>query len=224
LADKKIDTGSLIKRAQAGDKKAFEQLVLCYQERVYTLSFRLAGNHTDAQDLAQEAFVKAYQSLGSFRGEADFGTWLHKITVNTWLNIKRQQKEEPLSLDEPLKTDDGEISRAVASEDPDGDPEESFARKELQELVWKALNSLSEEFRVAIVLREMEGYSYEEIASMMNCSLGTVKSRINRARRVLREKVAVLLRESEAGKTAPQVKVVADKRMAPLVGKVEKGR
>jgi len=220
LAEKKIDAGFLIKRAQAGDKKAFEQLVLSYQERVYALSFRLAGNHTDAQDLAQEAFVKAYQRLGSFRGEADFGTWLHKITVNTWLNIKRQQKEEPLSLDEPLKTDDGEISRTAVSDDVEGDPEESFARKELQELVWKALNSLNEEFRVVIVLREMEGYSYEEIASMMNCSLGTVKSRLNRARRLLREKVTVLLRESEAKETIPK----ASLPVAGAFGKVEKGR
>lgn len=198
----KADTQTLIRRAQAGDVRAFEELVILYEEKIYTLSFYLAGNHADAQDLAQEVFVKAYQGLKSFRQEADLGTWLHRITVNLWLNMQRRQKaSETFSLDDPIRTFEGEITRVVAAADPAGDPAEALEGKELQRLVQKALLNLPEEFRTVLVLREMEGYSYEEIAAIMECSLGTVKSRLNRARQAIREKIEAELREFNAADT-----------------------
>jgi len=181
----------LVRQAQAGDVRAFEELVTLYQDKVYNLSYYLAGNYTDAQDLAQEVFVKAYTSLGSFRQDADLGTWLHRITVNLWLNIRRRQKNSRVfSLDDPVQTGEGEITRTVAAVDPAGDPVEVLEIQELQERVQKALLSLPEEFRTVLVLREMEDYSYDDIAEAMQCSLGTVKSRLNRARQALKEKIS----------------------------------
>lgn len=176
----------LVEQSQNGDKNAFEKLVKLYQNRVYALCFQLTSNHSDAQDLAQEAFVKAYISLKSFRNEADFGTWLHRITVNLWINIKRRRKPE-FSLDETIKTSDGELSVEVAADTET--PEESLERREFGMLVRSAFQELSEEHRAVLLLREMYGYNYDEIATMTNCSLGTVKSRINRARQSLKKKV-----------------------------------
>jgi len=185
------DVRLLVRQAQAGDVRAFEELVTLYQDKVYNLSYYLAGNYTDAQDLAQEVFVKAYTSLGSFRQDADLGTWLHRITVNLWLNIRRRQKNSRVfSLDDPVQTGEGEITRTVAAVDPAGDPVEVLEIQELQERVQKALLSLPEEFRTVLVLREMEDYSYDDIAEAMQCSLGTVKSRLNRARQALKEKIS----------------------------------
>ncbi|MGD0622510.1 MAG: sigma-70 family RNA polymerase sigma factor [Thermacetogeniaceae bacterium] len=187
-----IDSRLLIRQAQAGDLRAFEELVVIYQDKIVTLSYYLTGNQADAQDLAQEVLVQAYTKLRSFRREADLGTWLHRITVNLWSNMQRRQKfPNLLSLDDPVQTGEGEFSRTVASDDPEGDPEEAFEGKELQESVRQALRSLSEEYRIVLVLREIEGYSYEEIAKITGCSLGTVKSRMNRARQALREKIEV---------------------------------
>lgn len=185
-----VDVRLLVRQAQAGDVRAFEELVVLYQDKVYNLSYYLAGNYADAQDLAQEVFVKAYTSLRSFRQDADLGTWLHRITVNLWLNIRRRQKNSQVfSLDDPVQTGEGEITRTVAAVDPAGDPVEALEGKELQEKVQKALLSLPEEFRTVLVLREMEDYSYDDIAEVMQCSLGTVKSRLNRARQALKEKI-----------------------------------
>lgn len=184
----RIDVRLLIRQAQAGDKKAFEELVIIYQDKVYTLSYYLAGNHSDAQDLAQEVFLKAYSSLRSFRLESDLGTWLHRITVNTWSNMRRS-RNQVLSLDDPLQTEDGEMDRPLADGDPTSDPAVALEEKEVQVMVQHAIRSLPEEYRAVLVLREMEGYTYEEIAGIMGCSLGTVKSRLNRARRALKEKI-----------------------------------
>lgn len=188
-----VDVRLLVRKAQAGDVRAFEELVVLYQDKVYNLSYYLAGNHADAQDLAQEVFVKAYTGLKGFRLDADLGTWLHRITVNVWLNLRRRQKNSPaISLDDPVQTEEGEVTRTMAVLDPAGDPVEALEGKELREKVQKALLSLPEEFRTVLVLREIEDYSYDDIAEMMQCSLGTVKSRLNRARRALKEKIMSL--------------------------------
>ncbi|MBU4533529.1 MAG: sigma-70 family RNA polymerase sigma factor [Firmicutes bacterium] len=183
------DVKKLVRRSQKGDAVAFEQLVTLYQDRIYGLTYHLTGNHADAQDLAQDAFVKAYYALKGFRNEADFGTWLHRITVNVWINVKRKQRPV-VSLDEPLSTGDGEVQRELAAT-AEG-PEEVAERREFQELVQAALQELSHEHRTVLVLRELQGYTYEEIAEILDCSLGTVKSRINRARQALKEKLASL--------------------------------
>jgi RNA polymerase sigma-70 factor (ECF subfamily) len=191
------ETRSLVSRAKNKDVCAFEKLVRIYQNKVYGLCFKLSGNHEDAQDLAQETFVKAYGSLKGFRNEADFGTWLHRIAVNTWLNLcRKNSSHHTLSLDEPYQwNDSGELQREVAAAE-DCDPLLSLEAKEFQALVRTALSSLTEEHRTVIVLRDIEGYSYEEVSRMLGCSLGTVKSRINRAREVMRRKLRELTRET----------------------------
>lgn len=177
----------LVRRSQNGDREAFADLVAVYQEKVYRLSYHLAGDPAEAQDLAQEVFLRAYLNIGKFRQEADFGTWLHRIAVNLWLNSRRKRKNQVVSLDAPVPTEEGDLAREVAAADPD--PLEVATERELQRLVRQAMNELAPEFRAVLVLREIEGYNYEEIAKLLGCSLGTVKSRLNRARQALRAKV-----------------------------------
>lgn len=178
----------LVKNSQNGDAGAFEELVILYQDRVYGLSYRLTGNAHDAQDLAQETFVKAYLGLKGFRSQADFGTWLHRITVNLWINARRRERPT-VSLDAPVATQDGgEVQRSVAATS-EVDPAALAERAEYRTAVRAALDELSREHRAVLVLREMQGYNYEEIAQVLECSLGTVKSRLNRARKALRDKL-----------------------------------
>lgn len=179
----------LVKKSQKGDAKAFEQLVTIYQDRIYALSYQLTGNHADAQDLAQNVFIRAYRALSGFRNEADFGTWLHRITVNLSINERRKRKPD-LYLDNPVQTTEGEMPRLVASDAES--PEEIYENKEFRGMVRAALEELSPEHRAVLVLREVQGYSYDEIATMLNCSLGTVKSRINRGRQSLKGKIIQL--------------------------------
>lgn len=185
----------LIYRAQNKDLTAFEQLVSLYQGRVYALAHKLEGNPTDAQDLAQEAFIRAYRALDSFRGDSDFGTWLHRITVNVWLNSRRKQRvDTSVSLDEPIQTTEGSMTREVPSWDHD--PESILMDAQMSELMQKALDDLSKEQKAVLLLREIEELSYEEIAVTMNCSLGTVRSRLSRAKDALRKLVVERARVS----------------------------
>lgn len=179
----------LVKKSQKGDTRAFEQLVTMYQDRIYALSYQLTGNYADAQDLAQNVFIKAYRALPGFRNEADFGTWLHRIAVNLSINERRRRKPE-VSLDNPVQTAEGEMPRMVVSGTES--PEEAYENKEFHGMVREALSELSNEHKTVLVLREIQGYSYDEIAEIMDCTLGTVKSRINRARQSMKEKVILL--------------------------------
>ncbi len=191
------DTRVLVKKAQNNDLSAFEELVRLYQNKVYALCVHLTGNHADAQDLAQEAFIRAYRAVGRFRNEADFGTWMHRIAVNTWLNFRRKNssRQPVVYLDEPHQDGDGgEVRREIAGED--GDPLQLLEEKEYRGLVRAALDSLSAEHRSVLVLREIEGYSYEEVSRMLGCSLGTVKSRLSRARMVMRRLMTDMAREA----------------------------
>ena len=184
------ETGTLVARAQSRDIDAFEELVRTYQNRIYGLCRQLTGNGHEAEDLAQEAFIRAYRAIGSFRSEADFGTWLHRITVNVWLNSRRKKSSEQIivSLDETYREDDGGGLRHDVPDSSD-DPQLALESRELQNLVREALQALSEEHRAVLVLREMEGYSYDEVAVMLGCTLGTVKSRLNRARLAMKNKI-----------------------------------
>jgi RNA polymerase sigma-70 factor (ECF subfamily) len=188
----------LVKKSQKGDTSAFEELVKMYQDRIYALSYQLTGNHADAEDLAQNTFIKAYRALPKFRNEADFGTWLHRIAVNLSINEKRKRRPD-VSLDNPVQTRDGEMPRMVASDTES--PEEAYENKEFSGMVRRALKELSVEHRAVLVLREMQGYSYDEIAVMLDCSLGTVKSRINRARQTLKKEITRLAAEN--GRSLP---------------------
>jgi len=178
----------LINGAKQGDLASFEQLILLYQDRVFSLSKRLTGSHHDAEDLAQEVFVRAYRYIASFRGDADFGTWLHRITLNTWLNTKRKTASSHIvSLDEPIETDKGEVAREVADEN--SDPQKIVTDGVLGELLQKAMDSLPKEQRAVLLLKDVEDHTYEEIAVMMSCSIGTVRSRLSRAREALKRQL-----------------------------------
>lgn len=188
LSMNKSITTDLIKKSQNGNMETFESLVTMYQARIFGLCLKLTCNRDDAEDLAQEVFIKAFHSLKGFRLEADFGTWLHRIAVNMWLNVKKKNSRATyVSLDDPISTESGEVSREVADEDNEKDPLASLVEVEFRGQVRQALEQLTREHKAVLVLRDMEGYSYEEIARLTDTSLGTVKSRINRARQALRE-------------------------------------
>ena len=178
----------LITRSQNGDMDAFEELVARYERRVYSIAFRFMGNQEDASDLAQEAFLKAYQAIKNFRQEASFSTWICRIVSNVCRDQLRKAKRTiQTSLDEEVWLEEGTVTKQVKDHAPT--TEQVYERKELKEYLQGLINNLNPEYRMVVVLRDIQGYSYEEIAEMLNCSLGTVKSRLNRARKALREQI-----------------------------------
>lgn len=179
----------LIKRSQQGDIEAFEQLISKYQQKVYNIAYRLIGNTHDAGDLAQEALIKVFKSIKSFRGDASFSTWLYHIVTNVCRDeLRKRSRCQTSFLDEPLVIgEEGEITKQIA--DVSNLPENALEKKELEAYLQELINGLNPEYRMVILLREILGYSYEEIALNLNISLGTVKSRLNRARGYLKEKI-----------------------------------
>jgi len=181
----------LVERAKRGDVEAFETLVASHEKAVFNYAYRLTGNYEDAGDIAQEAFLRVYNSLPEFRGDSSFTTWLYRIVRNACLDEMRKRKRQRVtSLDETMELDDGEMSRQFA-DNGDG-PEQALERVELQRTVLEAINALDEEYRVVVVMRDIQGYSYNEIAEALGINLGTVKSRLNRARGALKEAFAKL--------------------------------
>lgn len=182
----------LVERVQRGDKKAFELLVSKYQRKLMRLVSRLVYDHAEAEDVVQEAFIKAYRALPNFRGESAFYTWLYRIGVNTAKNhLVTQGRRAPTSTD-------ADVDEAESFADADGlrdinTPESLLASKQIAETVNSAMSTLPEELRNAITLREIEGLSYDEIAEVMLCPIGTVRSRIFRAREAIAEKLRPLL-------------------------------
>lgn len=175
----------LLEKAKAGDVAAFEELIENYQKKIFNIAFRIVGNYDDANDLAQEVLIRIYKSIGGFKEQSSFSTWIYRITTNVCLDdIRKRKNRKVISLDEEIHVDDGEVKRQIVSDDPL--PEETAERAELRELVGNAIQSLSEEHRLVIVMRDLQGFSYEEIARILKCPEGTVKSRINRARLALR--------------------------------------
>ena len=174
----------LIRSAQNGDAQAFEQLITTYQQNVFNLAYRMIRNYDDASDIAQEAFLKAYVNLPRFKGNSKFSTWLYRITTNVCLDeIKKRKKVQTYSMSENIETEEGEISREI--EDKSANIERNFERSEQQKMVNEAIDNLPEKHRLVIVMRDINNMSYEEIAAALQCSEGTVKSRINRARNAL---------------------------------------
>ncbi|BAF60315.1 DNA-directed RNA polymerase specialized sigma subunit, sigma24 homolog [Pelotomaculum thermopropionicum SI] len=177
----------LVERSQNGDLEAFEMLVRRYENKVYTVAYRFLGNHADASDLAQEAFLRLYQALPRFRGESSFMTWLYRITANACRDeLRRRQRNSTVSLDGENGLEHIQNYSLFSGYIPS--PEDTVEKKELNELVQMCLNSISGEHRLILVMREIQGMTYDEISAVMNCSLGTVKSRLSRARRAFREK------------------------------------
>jgi len=159
-------------------------------QKVYNLALRLSRNPEDASDLAQEAFLRAFVSLRDFRGDCAFSTWLYRITFNVCRDEARRRRRHPaVSLDEPVTSVDGEVTprQFVASS---GDPVEEVEAREVRDAIWEGIRALSPEFRAVLVLRDIEGLAYEEIARVLDISLGTVKSRLNRARNALKARFA----------------------------------
>lgn len=183
----------LVLRAQAGDKRAFELLVLKYQRRVERLLSRLVRDPGEIDDLAQEAFIRAYRALPSFRGESAFYTWLYRIVVNTAKNVLAARGRQPQLVSDG-RDDDESLDAAELLPDYHT-PEAELANRQIVSTVNAVMESLPEELRTAISLRELEGLSYEEIAGIMNCPIGTVRSRIFRAREAIAVKLRPLLEQ-----------------------------
>jgi RNA polymerase sigma-70 factor (ECF subfamily) len=192
----------LVERTVAGDQKAFELLVLKYQRRIERLIGRMVRDTDLVEDIAQETFIRAYRALAQFRGEAQFYTWLYRIAVNTAKKALVDLKRDPLVSESALRggADEEDETSAVENELTTAEtPETVLAAKEIASAVNSAMEALPEELRQAVTLREIEGLSYEEIAEVMNCPIGTVRSRIFRAREAISAKVKPLL-ENQSGK------------------------
>ena len=177
---------TLIQQAQSGDVDAFEQLIDEHQKRIFSIAYRVAGNPDDAADMAQEVLVKIFKNLNKFKGDSKFSTWIYRVATNTCLDeLKRIRRHPTYSLDQEIDTDEGSISADIMDEAPT--PEQAAERKAVQNAVNAAIARLGDDHKKVIVLRDIQGFSYEEIAEMMNCSDGTVKSRISRARAQLKK-------------------------------------
>lgn len=181
----------LVKRVQRGDSAAFDLLVRKYQHRIVALVGRYVHDWSESQDVAQETFLRAYRALGSFRGDAQFYTWLHRIAVNTAKNHLVAHNRRPPTDD--VDAADAEQFEAGARLRDTDTPERELMRQELERTVMKAVDALPEELRTAITLREVDGLSYEEIAQKMDCPIGTVRSRIFRAREAIDAELRPLL-------------------------------
>ena len=173
----------LVARVQRGDSKAFDLLVRKYQHRIVALIGRYVSDWSECQDVAQEAFLRAYRAIGSFRGDAQFYTWLHRIAVNTAKNHLVAHGRRPPTDDIDV-ADAEQYDSGIRLRDTDT-PERELARQQMEQVVMRAVGALPEELRTAITLREVEGLSYEEIAQRMDCPIGTVRSRIFRAREAI---------------------------------------
>ena len=180
---------TLIDQCLAGRREAFGQLVERYQHRLHHGLLHVLGSAEDAQDVAQEAFVNAYEKLASFKGQAAFYSWLFRIALNAAVSAKRKTRRMSASVEARREASGLEPT----DDNPSNEPSYAMDVADRQRLVRQALSELSEEFRTALVLKEMDGMSYEEIASVVDVPLGTVRSRIHRARIELRAKLAMLL-------------------------------
>lgn len=182
----------LVKRVQKGDKGAFDLLVLKYEHKIVNLVMRYVRDPETALDISQEAFIKAYRALPRFRGDSAFYTWLYRIAVNTAKNHLAAQRRRPSDIELDLQDPDQYGLHAKLKETDT--PEAVSLSHELQETLERAIQSLPDDLRTAIVLRELDGMSYEEIAQTMDCPVGTVRSRIFRARDAIGKKVGALIR------------------------------
>lgn len=193
----------LVKRVQRGDKSAFDLLVRKYQHKVVKLVLRYVRNPAEAEDIAQEAFIKAYRALPQFRGDSAFYTWMYRIAINTAKNSLASRDRSPIAYD--LDLTDPEESHSVQTrlQDPDT-PEGMALTEEIRGIVNSAIEGLPEELRTAIVLRELDGLSYEEIAAAMECPVGTVRSRIFRAREAIDKRLREVF-EGGLGRTEEMV-------------------
>ena len=180
---------ALIERCKRGDIGAFNDLVRKYEKQVYNFAYRLTGNYDDANDVAQDAFLRVFNAIGTFRGDSSFSTWLFRITTNVFLDERKKAKAHPqTSLDEYLELGESSVARQI--EDPSPTPEAVLEESERAQILLKAVGDLPEYQRAMVTLYHSQQKSYEEIAEIMDLPIGTVKSRLNRARLALKEKLS----------------------------------
>lgn len=194
MGEREIDQ-ALVERVQQGDKKAFDVLVLKYQHRIIKLVARFVKNGDEVQDVTQEAFIKAYRALKNFRGDSAFYTWLYRIAINTAKNYlvsaRRRVTDSAVDAQDAEQYDEGDWLREYAT------PEKELMAQEIKNVIHKAISELPSDLKEAVTLREMEGLSYEEIAEVMDCPIGTVRSRIFRAREAIDKQLKPLLDGTE---------------------------
>ena len=190
MGEKNADK-ALVARVQAGDKKAFDLLVLKYQQKALNLISRYVRDQAEAQDVAQEAFIKAYRALANFRGDSAFYTWFYRIVINTAKNYLVAQGRRPPRSD--IEASDAEQYDGAYGLKNYDSPEKLAHRDELEGVLYQAIEDLPEDLRTAIMLRELEGMSYDDIALAMSCPVGTVRSRIFRAREAVDAKIRPML-------------------------------
>lgn len=182
----KNDEKRLVNKAKKGNIAAFEELIITHETRIYNIAYRMFNNEEDAKDLSQEIFIKVFENIRKFKGNSSFSTWLYRIATNLCIDeLRRRKGKETYSIDEEIETDEGNMKREYSDTNPN--PEEIAMKKEEKHHIDNAINNLSEDHKAAIILRDLQGFEYNEISKILGCSLGTVKSRISRARIQLRE-------------------------------------
>ncbi|MDO8693374.1 MAG: RNA polymerase sigma factor RpoE [Sheuella sp.] len=191
MTERDVDA-ELVLRVQNGDKKAFDLLVLKYQRKIMRLLSRMIRDPAETEDVAQEAFIKAYRALPQFRGDSAFYTWLYRIAINTARNWLATNKRRP-STSSSFENEEGETFDETENLTDHSTPESELASREIAQTVNKAIEDLPEELRNAIVMREIDGMTYEDIAQSMNCPIGTVRSRIFRAREAIATRLRPIL-------------------------------
>jgi RNA polymerase sigma-70 factor, ECF subfamily len=173
---------------RSAERREFDALVERYHKQAYNIAYRMAGNHADAEDLTQEAFIRAFRFFGQYRRELPFDSWLYKIMSNVFIDgLRRKPKARIRSIDQPVITEDGEAQMEIP--DPSDGPEDAVLSGEMDGRIQAALTTLPEAFRLTVIYADIEGLSYEEIAEATNTNIGTVRSRLHRGRRLLRNKL-----------------------------------
>lgn len=181
-----VETVSEVARNE--DRREFDALVQRYHKQAYNIAYRMAGNHADAEDLVQEAFIRAFRFFGQYRRELPFDSWLYKIMSNVFIDmLRRKPKAKIRSIDQPVITDEGEAQFDIP--DDCAGPEDEVLSMEVDGRIQAALDTLPEVFRLTVIYADIEGFSYEEIAEATNTNIGTVRSRLHRGRRLLRNKL-----------------------------------
>jgi RNA polymerase sigma-70 factor (ECF subfamily) len=189
-----LSDAELVRKCQTGEWRAYNELIARHQDKLFNLICRCVGNMEDARDLCQEVFLKAFRALPEFRGDAAFGTWLHQIGVNALISWRRRRRGHAAAS---LNSGGNDPDADSAADPPDvsTDPAQLADQHERERFVQRAISELDEEQRILVVLRDVQGFDYQEIARMLGCPRGTVKSRLHRARLVLRDKLRPLVQQ-----------------------------
>jgi RNA polymerase sigma-70 factor (ECF subfamily) len=183
------DDRNLIERARAGDAQAFDELVLRYERKVFNIAMGMVHDADDAKDVSQEVFLKVHQNLGSYEGDAQFSTWLYRVVVNQCIDHLRRRRTPRVEFDETFPAEEAEDASGVSPRRLGFDPQRALSDKELRQQIRTALEALSPTHRAVLVMRELEGLSYQEMAEVLGCSIGTVMSRLFHARKRMQTKL-----------------------------------